>query len=414
MSQQPQFKRSTLAIAVALVLLTAAAGYSAFASIDGTTAPQAAPPAAAVSVAKVVEKEITEWDEFSGRLEAIESVVIRPRVSGTIDAVHFQDGALVKKGDLLFTIDARPYEAEVSRADAAVAAAQARVSYTKSQLDRARRLLDERAIAQREYDERENAEREAQANLRAVTAALESTRLNLEYTKIRAPISGRVSRAEITVGNLIAAGANAPALTSIVSVSPIYASFAADEQTFLKYANQQGNESKGAQRIAIQMGLSNEDAYPHKGNVKSIDNRLDATTGTIRLRAVFDNQDGALTPGLFAKLRMGGATQHQALLVNERAVGTDQNKKFVMVVGSDNKTSYREVRIGAAADGLRVVESGLKAGETIIVNGLQRVRPGDVVAPQLVAMDARPELQSKRPDSAPQADAGAVKTANKS
>jgi multidrug efflux system membrane fusion protein len=358
----------------------------------------AAPPAMPVSVAAVLQQDIALWDEFSGRLEAVQRVDVRPRVAGAVQSVHFREGALVKQGDLLFTVDPAPYAAEVDRAEAQVVAAQARVSYTRSEMERATRLWEERAIAQREHDERQNAQREADANLRAAQAALQTARLNLGYTQVRAPIAGRVGRIEVTQGNLVAAGAGAPVLTTLVSVSPIYASFDADEQVVARALQDLpgGASARAAiDRIPVQIGTGTSGGTPYKGRLQLIDNLVDAKSGTVRVRAAFDNQDGALMPGQFARIRMGQARSTQALLINERAVGTDQNKKYVMVVGEGNKAEYREVQLGAPFDGLRVVTSGLKAGETIVVNGLQRVRPGAVVAPQAVPMAAKSEIQGE-------------------
>ena len=367
-----------------------------------SSAAGAAPQGVPVSVAAVLQKDIVLWDEFSGRLEAVQRVEVRPRVAGALQAVHFKEGALVKQGDLLVTVDPAPYAAEVDRAEAQVAVAQARVSYTRSELDHSTRLLQENAIAQREYDERQNAHREADANLRAAQAALQTARLNLSYTQVRAPVAGRVGRIEVTVGNLVSAGAGAPVLTSLVSVSPIYASFDTDEQIVVKALQDLGSGAKGQSarqllaRIPVQMGTGTSGGTPYTGHLQLIDNQVDAKSGTVRVRAVFDNADGALIPGQFARIRMGQARNTQAVLINERAVGTDQSKKFVMVVAEGNKAEYREVTLGAPVDGLRVVTSGLKAGETIVVNGLQRVRPGAVLAPQAVPMTAKAELPGER------------------
>jgi membrane fusion protein, multidrug efflux system len=374
--------------------LTALAAVAMAVFILRTTSAEAAPaapaPVIAVSVATVAKSEVATWDEFSGRLEAVERVDIRSRVAGTVQSVHFREGALVKKGELLLTIDPAPYAAEVERAEAQVAAAQARQTYSRSEYERAKRLLDERAIAQREADERINAQREAEANLRAAQAALQTARLSLGYTQVRAPVAGRVGRLEITVGNLVAAGPGAPVLTTLVSVSPIYASFDADEQIVtraLKELPARGQLDK----IPVQMGTSGSTDTPFTGKLQLVDNQVDAKSGTVRVRAVFDNADGSLIPGQFARLRMGQVKNTEALLVNERAVGTDQNKKYVMVVGNDNKAAYREVTLGAQVNGLRIVTSGLQPQERVIVNGLQRVRPGAVVEPRPVAMEVKAE-----------------------
>lgn len=360
----------------------------------------AAPQAIAVSVATVAESQVTAWDEFSGRLEAVQRVDIRSRVAGAVQSVHFREGALVKQGDLLVSIDPAPYAADVERSEAQLAAAQARVSHTTSEHERAKRLWDEQAIAQRELDERVNALREAQANLRAAQAALQSTRLSLGYTQVRAPVAGRVGKLEVTPGNLVAAGPGAQVLTTLVSINPIYASFDADERVIaraLKGTQGQGGQSAihALENIPVQMGTSASTDTPFKGRLQLVDNQVDVKSGTVRARAVFDNQDGSLMPGQFARLRMGQAQAQTALLVNERAVGTDQDKKYVLVVGADNILAYREVTLGASIDGLRVVSKGLSAGERLVVNGLQRVRPGALVAPEMVPMEAKPEMQAK-------------------
>lgn len=365
-------------------------------------AQQAAAPAVPVSVAQVLQQDVTLWNEFSGRLEAVQRVDVRPRVSGAVQAVHFKEGALVKAGDLLFTVDPAPYTAEVDRAEAQVVAARARMAYTQSESERATRLWDERAIAQKEYDERVNAQREADANLRAAQAALQTARLNLGYTQVRAPVSGRVGRIEVTVGNLVSAGAGAPVLTTLVSVDPMYASFDVDEQVVASalqglQSTREGRSTRALiESIPVQMGVGTGDGTPYAGHLQLIDNQVDAKSGTVRVRAVFGNADGTLMAGQFARIRMGQPQSTQAVLINERAVGTDQSKKFVLVIGDGNKAEYREVQLGAPVDGLRVVTSGLKAGERIVVNGLQRVRPGVVVAPQDVPMDAKAELADGR------------------
>jgi multidrug efflux system membrane fusion protein len=369
-------------------------------SAEATPSP-AAPQATPAPVATVVQSEVAAWDEFSGRLEAVERVEIRSRAAGTVQAVHFREGALVQAGDRLVTIDPAPYAAEVDRAQAQTVAAQARLAHARSEQTRAQLLWDERAIAQREFDERVSALREAEANLRAAQAALQSAQLNLGYTQVRAPVSGRIGKIEVTVGNLIAAGPGAPVLSTLVSVSPIYASFDADEQIIVRALKDlPGGTSARShlERIPVLMGTAGTNDTPFKGHLQLVDNQVDAKSGTVRVRAVFDNKDGALMPGQFARLRMGQAKTGSALLVNERAVGTDQNKRFVMVVGADNKAAYREVTLGAPVNGLRIVTSGLQPGERIVVSGLHRVRPGALLTPQAVAMDAKPDLTARRDD----------------
>lgn len=376
-------KRTTLSLAVAGVLaITACAwGISGSKEARADSAHASEQQGVPVDVAEVVSRKITDWTEFSGRLQAVDRVEIRPQVTGVLTAVHFKDGAQVKKGEVLFTIDPRPYEAEVF-------SAQARANYTASDLARAERLLSENAISKRDFEEKKNAAQTAEAALRIA-------KLNLDYTQIKAPIAGRVSRAEVTVGNLVTANSG-PALTSLVSSNRIYAAFDVDEQTFLKYVNparvahdhtsNKDSKHTASTKLPVNMGLADEEGYPHAGVFSSVDNQLDTSSGTIRVRAIFDNKDGLLVPGLYARIRLGGGAEREAVLIDEKAVGTDQDKRFVLVVGKDNKTEYREVHIGATQGGLVVVTAGLQPGERIVVNGLQRVRPGDPVTPQMVSM----------------------------
>jgi multidrug efflux system membrane fusion protein len=372
---------SSAAVAVALGLH----------SVQAKPAPSlAATTAVAVTVATVVSTAVTPWDEFSGRLEAIERVEIRPRVAGTIEQVHFREGALVKAGDPLFTIDPAPFRAAVDHADAQVVAAQARLSQARIDYERDKRLLEDHAISQRELDQATNAQNEADANLRAARAALTSARLDLGYTEVRAPVAGRVGKIEVTTGNLVPTGLTAPVLTRLVSVSPIYASFDADEGVVTKalheLPNHGGGTRAGIEQIPVQLGTAADTDTPIKGHLQLVDNQVDTRSGTVRVRAVFDNADGVLIPGQFARLRLGTVKPEPALLVSERAIGTDQDKKFVMVIGADNKAAYREVTLGADVGGLRVISSGLKPGERIVVSGVQRVRAGALVAPQEVQM----------------------------
>lgn len=389
MSHSPNFTRRfwwPAAAALAVVTLGGIALLQEAGNARAST-PAGAPPPAPVSVATVTESDIAAWEEFSGRLEAVERVDIRSRVAGAVQASHFREGALVKKGELLISIDPAPFEAEVARADAQTVAAQARLTHASNELTRAARLWEDKAIARRELDDRESALREAEANLKAAQAQLQTARLSLGYTQVRAPVAGRIGKLEVTVGNLIDAGPGAPVLTTLVSVSPIYASFDADEATVTRaLKGVAGGARPAVERIPVQMGTSATSDTPHAGQLQLIDNRVDPSSGTVRVRAVFDNQDGSLIPGQFARIRMGQPQTARTLLVSERAVGTDQNKKYVLVVGEGNKTEYREVTLGGSVDGLRTVLSGLKPGENIVVNGLQRVRPGDVVQPQPVPM----------------------------
>lgn len=344
-----------------------------------------------VSVAQALERETNLWHSFSGRLEAIDKADVRARVSGTIERIYFRDGAMVKRGQPLFLIDPEPYKAELARAEGQLATAQAELTTARANAARAQKLMRANAIARSDYDVRMGAAHSAEGNLRAARAAVVSARLNLRYTTVTAPINGRASRAELTSGNMVDAGPSSPILTTIVSQSPLYVSFEADEQTFL--SSIRGVRGSQLANIPVEMGLSNEDGTPHQGRIGSFDNQMDPTSGTIRVRAVFDNADGSLIPGLFANIRIGSAEQVPVVLVNDKAISTDQASKFVYVVDDEGKAAYRPVTIGAPQGTLRMVTEGLKAGETVIVNGLGHVRPGAPVQPQPVDMEtlARPD-----------------------
>ncbi len=387
-----------------LVASLAVAGLAAAILSACDSAQSKAPEAASaggppVSAAVVLEKQVAQTQEFSGRLEAIDRVEIRSRVGGFITAVNFKPGGEVKKGEVLFVIDPRPYQAEADRAEAAAAQARAKADLAKLELNRSEKLLSEKAIAQREYDESASSYKELDAAARAAAASLEAARLNLGYTQVRSPIDGRASKAEITIGNLIDASA---ILTAVVSNDRIYASFDGDEDTYLRV----GAQSHEGQPVVVKIGLANETGYPHEGKLEFVDNRLDPATGSVRMRAVLDNADRVLVPGLFARVQLGGGKDVQkAVLVAERAINTDQNYKFVFVVGADGKAEYRRVTLGPEVDGMRVVRDGLKAGEKVVVNGLQRVHPGAPVTAEIVAMDFDPAAQPATPkQDTPKAD----------
>ncbi|WP_113408172.1 efflux RND transporter periplasmic adaptor subunit [Hyphomicrobiales bacterium] len=349
-------------------------------------ASQAAPPAIPVTVAVVEPRDVTSWQEFSGRLEAIDRVEIRPRVAGAIQSVHFREGALVKQGDLLVTIDPAPYEAAVAQAQAQVGAAKATLNLTKVEVDRGQKLFDNKTISQSDMDTRASNYAAAEANLKAAQATLQTAQLNLDYTQVRAPIAGRVGKIAVTVGNLVAAGASSSVLTTLVSVDPIYASFSANEQTVTQALSElpaNGGIIPPVEQIPVQIGTASDNGTPIKGKLQLIDNEVDAASGTVSVRAVFDNPGGRLIPGQFVRVRMGQPKAENKIVIDDRAVGTDQDKKFVFVVDGENKVNYRQVQLGSVVDGQRVIENGLKAGEKIVVNGLQRIRPGAVVAPQL-------------------------------
>jgi membrane fusion protein, multidrug efflux system len=362
----------------ALLALAAALGAGC-----GRQKPPPAPPPPAVTVAEVVQREVMEWDEYTGRLEPVESVEVRARVNGYLESIHFEDGALVKKGDLLFVIDPRPYKTEFDRAEAELARSQTRLELASNDFERAARLFKSRAISEEEFDARSKAKKEADSALAASKAALEAARLNLEYTRILAPIDGRISRRYVTVGNLVSGGLGMPTLlTTIVSTDPVYCYVDADERSVLKY-QQLSREGKRVSardfKIPCELGLANETGFPHKGVIDFVDNRLDPNTGTLRGRGVFTNGNRSLTPGLFARMRIPGSGKYQALLLPERAFGNDQSVKFVYVVNAESKVEFRPVVLGPVIDGLRVVREGLKPGERVIIEGHMRVRPGLVV-----------------------------------
>ncbi|MBD1554084.1 multidrug efflux RND transporter periplasmic adaptor subunit MexE [Pseudomonas typographi] len=348
-----------------------------------------APAATPVSVAKVLEQPVNEWDEFTGRLEAPETVQVRPRVSGQIDRVAFSEGALVHKGDLLFQIDPRPFQAEVDRLQAQLLQAKANASNAQNEAQRGERLRASNAISAELVDSRNTAEQAARAEVQATQAQLDLARLNLSFTRVNAPITGRVGRAEITAGNLVTADTSN--LTSVVSTDKVYAYFDADERAFLKY-NQLARDGQRGQATPVYMGLSNEDGNPHLGQMNFVDNQVNPQTGTIRGRAVFDNSLGEYTPGLYARLRLVGSGTYEAVLIKDDAVGTDLGKKFVLVMGKDNTLAYRAVELGPKLEGLRIVRKGLSKDERIVVNGLQRVRPGAQVAPEDVPMASEQTL----------------------
>jgi multidrug efflux system membrane fusion protein len=343
-------------------------------------------PAVPVTVADVKAREITIWEEFSGRLEAVDRVQIRSRVAGSILSVDFREGALVEAGDPLFTIDPAPYEASVAQREGQVELAETQLKLAKLELDRGSRLIENRTISQSVLDQRQNAYAEAQANLRTAKAALRAARLELGYTRVLAPVSGRVGKIEITVGNLVAAGSASPALTTLVSVDPIYASFNASEDLVSRVLSElpeTGGAVPPLEMIPVEIETSATSGHPVKGKLQLVDNQVDATSGTIGVRAVFDNPGGKLIPGQFVRIRIGEPKPETKILIIERAIGTDQDKKYVYVVNAENKVVYRPVDLGRTAEGARIVNSGLEPGERIVVNGLQRVRSGALVDPQL-------------------------------
>lgn len=353
---------------------------------------------APVSVVPAVARELVDQQEYTGRLEAVQTVAVRARVGGPIDKLHFRDGAQVRAGQPLYTIDRRTYAAEVARAESQVAATQAQAELARAELARVQPLISAQAISRQEVDQLAAAAARGAADLKAAEAALRTARLNLEFTEVRAPIAGQLSRAEITVGNLVSPE---QVLTTLVDASRVYAYFEVDEQAFLRLREQ------GAQGLTVRMGLAHEAGLPHAGQVDFIDNQLNPATGSIRLRATFDNRTGRFAPGLFARLQLRGGAPRAVVMVPDRAVGTDQSKKFVYVLGEGSTAQPREVRLGALRDGMRVIEQGLAAGDRVVVGGLQRVRPGVPLAPTELPVDER-GMPLEPPEPAPPAPAASA------
>jgi RND family efflux transporter MFP subunit len=364
------------------------------------------PPPPKVTVSQPVARHVVESETYTGRLEAVEAVDIRARVSGYLQSRHFTDGAIVKKGTLLFVIDPRPYQAQLNRAKASLEQAIARYERTQKDFARAQQLVKSRAISQEEVDTRAADQREAEEAVQAARAAVEAARLNVEFTQVRAPISGRISRHLVTEGNLINGGtADSTLLTRIVSLNPIYGYFDVDEGAYLKYARLWRNGQRAGPRevhIPVELGLADETGFPHQGRLDFIDNRLDPNTGTMTGRAIFPNPDLGLLPGLFTRVRLPGSSQYEALMLPDEAIGTDQTQRFAFVVNDQHTVEYRKVALGPIIDGLRVIRDGLKPGEWVVVNGVQRVRAGAQVdpQPQVIPQDHarfRPEAAVTKP-----------------
>jgi len=336
-----------------------------------------------VEVTVIKEQPMRIWRKFSGRLTAVDFVEIRPQASGLITGVRFKDGQFVNKGDILYIIDSRPYKAAVMEAKANLVTALNRKNLAEKEYKRAEDLLKTKMISQRIYDERDNAMLVTESIVNSAKAQLSQAKINLGYAYVKAPVSGRVGRTEVTTGNLVSAGSSAPLLTSIVSNAKIYADFEVDEQTYLKYIQDNSFSKSSVDKIPVELRLQRDEAV-YKGGVYAFDNRIDPTSGTIRARAIFDNPQGKLLPGMYARMRLGSPSKENVILLSERAIGTDQNRKFVYVVNNENKTIYREVKLSENINGNRIVHFGLKPGEKVIVRGLIRVRPGMVVEPRIM------------------------------
>ena len=339
--------------------------------------PPPAPPAPEVTTAEVAVRDLNDWADFTGRLEAVESVAVRPRVGGYVESVHFAEGGRVAAGELLYQIDPRPFKAEVDRLSADRDRGLAQLKLAQSYRDRAERLLARNATSQEEFEQVAADATVAAAQLASVSAALDAAKLDLSFTRITAPIAGRVSRAIVTAGNLVDASI---VLTTVVSDESVYAYFDVDEQTYLEHMQQPNEQS------VVHVGLINEQGYPHAAELDFVDNQVDPQHGTIRARAILDNRDGRFTPGLFARMQLVSPSRYSAALVDDRAIGTDLGKRFVFVIDEQGVVQYRSVETGRAVEGLRIVTNGLTAGDVVVVNGLQRVRPGATVAETRVAM----------------------------
>jgi RND family efflux transporter MFP subunit len=339
-----------------------------------------APP---VTAAAAVRKDVPLYDEFSGRLDAVATVEVRSRVAGTLDKVHFADGQDVKQGALLFSIDARPFGAELARQQAQLASVRSSVVLAEAERNRALTLVKQNMVSRQAVDQADANLRAAQAAVHAAEAAVASAKLNVSYAQIKAPIDGRASRANVTAGNLVSVGD--PVLTTLVALDRVYAWFDVNEAAYLRTQA----ALNGPTRPKVEMALSDESGFPHLGSVDFVDNRINAATGSIRMRAVFENKDRRFMPGLFARVRLAVGAAQAAILIPDRAIGTDQSKRFVFVVGADRKALFREVKLGPLIDGMRVISEGLAEGDLVVVNGLQRVRPGAPVEAQVLKVDER-------------------------
>lgn len=371
--------------AISLLLLGLVAGCGK----PAATAPAPTPPT--VSVASPIARVVDEWDEFTGRLVSPETVEVRARVSGYIDKVHFKEGSDVKQGDLLFTIDQRPYQAVADRLKAEVGAAKARAELAAGEAKRAEGLAASKAISTDTFETRVKSATEANEAVRSAEAALKVASLDLEFTEVRAPISGRISNARVTAGNLVTGGnsAGTTLLTTIVSLDPIHSYVQVDEASALRYRQlyREGRRTSALfEQIPAEMALGNETGYPHKGVIDFVDNQLDPATGTIRARAVFPNADKLMSPGFFARVRIPGNGQYPAVLIRDSAIGSDQGRSYVLTLDEKNVATYRPVKTGPLLDGLRVIREGLSANDRVVVSGLMMARPGQSVSPQVVPM----------------------------
>jgi len=372
----------TLALATGLLMTVIATACSSQAEPGAGM-----PPPPEVSVAQVLNKDVSRWDEFTGRVTAIETVDLRPRVSGYVQQVAYQEGQEVKKGDLLFVVDPRPYKARLAQAEADLERARAEARLAQMQDKRAQTLVEAKAISREEFETRRAASTQGDAAVRAAEAALDNARLDLQFTSVRSPIDGRAGRAMVTEGNL--ANADTTLLTTVVSQDPVFVYFESDEQSFLRYQELARKGERAETKNPVRVGLANEEGYPHEGTVDFVDNQVDSSTGTIRARAVLKNPDRMFTPGLYARVQLQGTGQFKAMLIDDKAVLTDQDRKYVYVLGEKNAATRKDVKLGPVIDGLRVVSSGLAPSDKVIVHGVQKVFfPGMPVQPKVIAMGA--------------------------
>jgi multidrug efflux system membrane fusion protein len=398
-------KTATLFAATAVIAIGSAVAFQHYTHVNAQPAetPMVMPPTP-VAVKTLSPDEVMIWSEYSGRMAAVDFAEIRPQVSGRITEVRFTDGQSVKAGSVLFVIDTRPFEAALAKAQANLVTARTNADFANTEFERAAVLIKSAAIAQRFYDERANAKRVADAAILAAEADVQQAELNLDYAHVKAPISGRLSRVEITVGNLVESGPNAPVLTSIVSNAGIYADFDVDEQTYVNSIRANADNQADERKISVELTAQGDSTRVYKGTIHSFDNRITTASGTIRARARFDNKDGRLVPGMFVSVRLASSAPATALLVPDRAIGSDQSKRFVMVVGADSKATYREVSLGASVNHERIVLNGLKAGERVIVDGLQHVQPNATVAPTEASAASQGGAQPQPAQGAAQAE----------
>ncbi|XVN15484.1 efflux RND transporter periplasmic adaptor subunit [Pseudomonas corrugata] len=373
--------------ALGALVLAALAGFAISMKSPVAQANPAPAPLPQVQVMAAVTRDVVDWQSYTGRLVATDTVVIKPLVAGTLISVHFKDGAMLRKGDLMFEIDPRPYAAALQQAQAALVAARSMSVFAQKELQRYEHLISSNAIAKTDLDKRIQSANEAQARVNEAQARVELARLDLEHTHILAPFDGRASRVEVTPGNIVDVGERSTALTNLVSISPIYADFDVDEKTFLRYLSNRPT----ADPVPVMLGLANEEGYPRKGKLSSLDNRLDTRSATIRVRASFDNSNGELRPGLFARVLLPGSASRPATLVDDSAIGTDQDKKYVLVVDAEGRVQYRQVKPGIRQGALRVIDQGIEPEEQVVVSALHLATPGTQVAP--VRAPSQPQAQ---------------------